>query len=189
MTVDAPNKTLVPDLVTGAPFLFPVLDWDGARLLLVVGQNTVVSHGHAVARPNAVVALRRLQGPGGAIVVADPRTTETARLADLHLPLRPGSDPALLALLVRRCSRRGGGLRFPGRVCRAGLGGAGCAGSVEPFNLEVVAGRCGIEPARRDEVIRLVLAAGRVVGADGHRHLDGSRPQRRRVARLGARPR
>jgi hypothetical protein len=34
-------------------------------------------------------------------VVVDPRRSETARNPDLHLAIRPGTDPALLAFLVR----------------------------------------------------------------------------------------
>ena len=35
------------------------------------------------------------QRVGGKLIVVDPRRTETARVADLHLPLTPGSDLAL----------------------------------------------------------------------------------------------
>lgn len=190
VTVDAPNKTLVPDLVAGAPFLFPVPDWDSTQLLLLVGQNPVVSHGHSVARPNALVALRRLRARGGRVIVADPRTTESARAADVHLPVRPGSDPALLAGLIRAV--------FAGPAAGKGLGARAdaadgsitesCAGAadavfladcadaasvdqlrrlVEPFTPDVVAARCGLDRAAFEEVVDLVLAAGRVAVQTG----------------------
>src|SRR5688500_7816430 len=167
VTVDAPNKTLVPDLMTGAPFIFPQVDWDAARLLLVVGQNPIVSHGHSVARPNALVALRRLQARGGMIIVADPRTTETARLADLHLPLRPGSDPALLAGLVRAVLDAGAAdsgfvseCIEPGSLDRL-------AGLVEPFTPARVADHCGIDPVLVEAAITLLLGAGRLAVQTG----------------------
>lgn len=89
VTFDAPNKTLVPDLVAGAPFAFPIVDWDEARLVLLVGQNPVVSHGHAAGVSRPRVRLRGVRDRGGAVVVVDPRETETARLADVHLRVRP----------------------------------------------------------------------------------------------------
>jgi anaerobic selenocysteine-containing dehydrogenase len=167
ITVDAPNKTLVPDLITGAPFLFPVPDWDTTRLLLVVGQNPVVSHGHSVARPNALVALRHLRARGGAIVVADPRTTETARLADVHLPLRPGSDPALLAGLVRAVLAAGAADTAFLADCADPASVESLGRLVEPFTPEVVADRCGIDRAAVEEVVRRVLTAGRVAVQPG----------------------
>ena len=162
VTVDAPSKTLVPDLVAGAPFVFPVPDWEATRLLLLVGQNPVVSHGHSTARPNALVTLRRLRARGARLVVADPRRTETARLADVHLPLRPGSDPALLAGLVRAVFEAG-------EADAAYLAGCAHAGSVEhlrrlvePFTPAVVAQRCNVEPALVEAAIAAVLDAGRL---------------------------
>lgn len=101
ITIDTPNKTLVPHLVTGAPFVVPVPDWDRTQLLLIVGQNPVVAHGHAAVRPDGVSALRSVQRRGGRVVIVDPRITESARAADLHVRPRPGTDAALLAHLVR----------------------------------------------------------------------------------------
>jgi anaerobic selenocysteine-containing dehydrogenase len=162
VTIDAPNKTLVPDLVAGAPFVFPQVDWEAARLLLVVGQNPIVSHGHSVARPNALVALRRLRERGGAVVVADPRTTETARLADVHLPLRPGSDPALLAGLVRAVLDSGVADTAFLAECADPASLKALSRLVEPFTPTVVAQRCTVDRGLVDDAIGLLLDAGRL---------------------------
>jgi anaerobic selenocysteine-containing dehydrogenase len=167
VTVDAPNKTLVPDLVAGAPFLFPVPDWEAARLLLLVGQNPVVSHGHSVARPNALVALRRLRARGGRVIVADPRATETARGADLHLPVRPGSDPALLAGLIRAVFAAGvADTEFLAR-CADAPSVDRLRALVEPYTTDAVAGRCGLDRATVEATIDLLLSAGRVAVQTG----------------------
>jgi anaerobic selenocysteine-containing dehydrogenase len=105
ITIDGPNKFVVPELIAGCsmPWLNP--DLRTTRTLLLVGQNPLVSHGHGNIVPNPVVTLRAIKARGR-IVVADPRVTETARLADVHVRLRPGSDPAFLAYLVREALTR-----------------------------------------------------------------------------------
>jgi assimilatory nitrate reductase catalytic subunit len=62
-----------------------------AQTLFIVGANTAWAH---------PILFRRIEdakraNPGLRIIVADPRRTETAEVADLHLPLLPGSDIAL----------------------------------------------------------------------------------------------
>jgi anaerobic selenocysteine-containing dehydrogenase len=71
-------------------------------LLLVIGANPWIAHGF----PNARDHLNQIRkDPARKLVVVDPRRTETADMADLHLAVRPGTDAfllgALLATLVR----------------------------------------------------------------------------------------
>ncbi|GAB1722071.1 MAG: Formate dehydrogenase, alpha subunit [Nitrospira sp.] len=61
-----------------------------AKLILVVGANPTESHPVLGARIKQ--AVRR----GVPLIVVDPRRTELARLADLHLQLHPGTNVALL---------------------------------------------------------------------------------------------
>jgi assimilatory nitrate reductase catalytic subunit len=63
-----------------------------ADCLLIAGANPAVAH---------PIIFRRIEDAKAAnpqlrIVVIDPRRSETAELADLHLPLKPGTDIALL---------------------------------------------------------------------------------------------
>ncbi len=68
-------------------------DYVHARLIVVWGANPSSSGIHLVP------AIREAQRRGAALVVIDPRATQLARLADLHLPLRPGTDlPVALAV-------------------------------------------------------------------------------------------
>jgi anaerobic selenocysteine-containing dehydrogenase len=161
VTVDAPNKTLVPDLVAGTPFVFPQVDWESTRLLLLVGQNPVVSHGHTVARPDPVVALRRIRQRGGTLVVADPRATETAQMADLHLPLRPGSDAAFLAYLVREALARRPDEEYLAACADPATVQALRAG-VEPWSRDRTAQRCGLPEAALAETAALVASTPRL---------------------------
>jgi anaerobic selenocysteine-containing dehydrogenase len=72
-------------------------------LLFVIGANPWIAHGF----PNARDQLNQIRNePDRKLVVIDPRRTETAEMADLHLAVRPGTDAfllgAILGLLVRR---------------------------------------------------------------------------------------
>ncbi|NDD14812.1 MAG: nitrate reductase, partial [Betaproteobacteria bacterium] len=66
-------------------------DVDHAQCLFIVGSNTAWAHPVLFRRIEEAKAAR----PDLKMVVADPRRTETAGLADLFLPLQPGTDVAL----------------------------------------------------------------------------------------------
>ena len=66
-------------------------DIDHAELLFIAGSNTAWAHPVLYRRIEAA----RANNPSMKTIVVDPRRTETAREADLHLPILPGSDIAL----------------------------------------------------------------------------------------------
>lgn len=68
---------------------FPVSDIGETKVLLLWGANT------AETMPPLMQWVQRQKDRGGKLIVVDPRRTETARLADVHLALTPGSDLAL----------------------------------------------------------------------------------------------
>src|SRR5688572_703291 len=75
-----------------------------ADVLLFVGNNPGVSAFSREGGPpyaNAFRHLRDARRRGMKIIAIDPRRTELARTADLHLQVRPGEDPTLLAGMVR----------------------------------------------------------------------------------------
>jgi anaerobic selenocysteine-containing dehydrogenase len=112
VTVDATNKTFVPDLVTGAPYLFPLIDWDSSKLVIFVGENPLVSHGHPIPISNPSARIRNLRRGGARVIVIDPKRTETAGVADLHVQPDPGSDPAVLGFLIREILASGGDQQY-----------------------------------------------------------------------------
>lgn len=71
--------------------------WDlvNADCVVVMGSN--MAENHPVAFRFVVEAQRR----GGKLVHVDPRFTRTTALADIHAPIRPGSDIAFLGGLIR----------------------------------------------------------------------------------------
>ena len=85
----------------GRPRCHTTGEWDEAEVLVFVGKNPWQSHGF----PRARTVLKAVANdPERAMVVIDPRRTETAELADVHLQVKPGTDAwclgALLAVLV-----------------------------------------------------------------------------------------
>lgn len=72
-------------------------DIDAADCFFLIGTNTAECHPVTWKR----IRKRKLAAPDEvAVIVADPRWTETADIADLHLSLRPGSDVALLNAML-----------------------------------------------------------------------------------------
>jgi anaerobic selenocysteine-containing dehydrogenase len=84
----------------GHPLLIPIPDLDRTDHLLVFGANPAVSNGSLMTAPDAAVRLKEIRERGGRVVVIDPRRTETAKLADAHHFIRPGSDALLLLALL-----------------------------------------------------------------------------------------
>ncbi len=77
-------------------------DVEHADYVLFIGCNPFQSHGI----PNARDTLKEIRkDPNRTMVVIDPRRTETAKQADIHLQLKPSTDAflmsAILAIIVR----------------------------------------------------------------------------------------
>ena len=77
-------------------------DLDAADLIVLVGSNTAWCHPVVYQSIQAARAAH-----GTKLVVIDPRRTETADEADLHLAIRPGSDVALMHGLLAWCRANG----------------------------------------------------------------------------------
>jgi anaerobic selenocysteine-containing dehydrogenase len=76
-------------------------DYPHARLIVLWGINPGSSGIHAVPY------LKQAQDAGARIVAIDPRTTTTAKTADLHLAVRPGTDVVLALALHRHLFEEG----------------------------------------------------------------------------------
>ena len=72
-------------------------DFELADLIVLVGSNTAWCHPVLFQR----IKAHKEKNPQVKVVVIDPRKTQTCDIADLHLPLKPGSDVSLFnGLLV-----------------------------------------------------------------------------------------
>ena len=77
-------------------------DLEEADLVVLVGSNTAWCHPVLYQRLAAAKEKRATK-----VVVIDPRRTPTCDIADLHLPIRPGSDVAVFAGLLVHLAERG----------------------------------------------------------------------------------
>ncbi|MFT5716994.1 MAG: assimilatory nitrate reductase catalytic subunit [Oleiphilaceae bacterium] len=85
-TVAGHKRTLGSDIV---PACYD--DFDHAELIILIGSNTAWCHPVSFQRIKAA----KENNPALKIVVIDPRKTSTCEIADLHIPIKIGSDVAL----------------------------------------------------------------------------------------------
>jgi anaerobic selenocysteine-containing dehydrogenase len=72
-------------------------DFENCDMLMLVGKNPMMSHHF----PQASRILQKMsKDPDRLLVVVDPRVTETARLADIHMAIRPGTDALLIKSMI-----------------------------------------------------------------------------------------
>jgi anaerobic selenocysteine-containing dehydrogenase len=95
-SVDQLPKMLACSAMFGGGLTVPVPDVDRTDFLLVLGANPLASNGSLCTAPDFPGRLRALRARGGKLVVVDPRRSETARIADQHVFIRPGTDALLL---------------------------------------------------------------------------------------------
>jgi assimilatory nitrate reductase catalytic subunit len=69
-------------------------DFEHADVIVLVGANMADNH--------PILCRRLALNPGTTLVVIDPRVTKTAMMADIHLPIRPRADLALINALIQQ---------------------------------------------------------------------------------------
>ncbi|MCZ6463354.1 MAG: molybdopterin-dependent oxidoreductase, partial [Proteobacteria bacterium] len=76
---------------------FTRADFENCEVGIFIGKNPWFSHGI----PRARVTLREIaKDPNRCLIVVDPRRSETADLANIHLQVKPGTDAWLLAAMI-----------------------------------------------------------------------------------------
>src|SRR4051795_12746582 len=99
-TVDQYPKQMASALMFGSGATVAVPDVDRTDHLLILGANPLASNGSLLTAPDMRGRLRAVRARGGKVVVIDPRRTRTAREADEHHFIRPGTDALLLFALA-----------------------------------------------------------------------------------------
>jgi assimilatory nitrate reductase catalytic subunit len=135
-------------------------DLENADLIVLVGSNTAWCHPVIYQR----IAAARERRPQMKLVVIDPRRTPTCDIADLHLPLRAGTDVLLFNGLLAYLEAQGcadtafidghtNGLEAALQVAR------------ESADVAAVAKACGVSAEVLGEFYALFAATGRVITA------------------------
>jgi anaerobic selenocysteine-containing dehydrogenase len=126
----------------------PCPDFRNARCILLWGTNPPVSH---FTFMHAIEEARRR---GARLVVIDPRRTEIASKANLHLRPMPGTDGALAWALMRRLIENG---RYDREfVAGYSVGFDAAAAYAREFTREKVSRLTGVPPEQLDECGRLI---------------------------------
>ncbi|MFI5048053.1 MAG: molybdopterin-dependent oxidoreductase [Acidimicrobiia bacterium] len=158
LTIDGTAKSLVSHLVGGFPGFTSHIDYERATLVMYIGVNPVVSHGHNIALSDPITAIRAVRDHAD-VWVLDPRLTETARLASHHLATRPGSDYAVLAFLIRELLVEGADREV---LEHRTIGRDELAAAVEPYRLQRAADIAGVAEQDLVALLAAVRAAGPV---------------------------
>jgi len=82
---------------TGRQYLFGGPDHHQTDVLVAMGWNGMMSHQMPQTRR---FLTRFAKDPAKVLVVIDPRLSETAQIADIHLPVRPGTDALLTRAMI-----------------------------------------------------------------------------------------
>ncbi|UYQ61291.1 molybdopterin oxidoreductase family protein [Streptomyces peucetius] len=156
-TLDQMPKHVSSGLLFGSAVAIPVPDLDRTDHLLMLGANPLESNGSLCTAPDFPGRLKALRRRGGTLTVVDPRRTRTARLADRHVAIRPGTDALLLAALVQVLFEES--LTDLGTLAAHVQGVAEVEAAVKDFTPEAVAAACDMEPGEIRTIARELAAA------------------------------
>ena len=133
--------------------------WAGGRMrpekldvFVLIGSNPVISKQYFSQNPGQ--QLKQLVRNGTKFIVIDPRRTETARRAHVHLQCIPGEDPTIVAGLIHLVIANGKLNRSFIDLNASGL--AELSESVRQFTPDYVAGRAGIKEKDLREAARII---------------------------------
>lgn len=97
-TIDQPGKHIA--MAAHGLWAAGELNFNTADSWIVVGANPVISKASGAPGNNPAQRLKEAQERGLKLIVIDPRVTETAKRAHVHLQAKPGEDPTVLAGLL-----------------------------------------------------------------------------------------
>jgi assimilatory nitrate reductase catalytic subunit len=136
-------------------------DLEQAELVVLVGSNTAWCHPVLFQR----IVKAKEQRPEFKIVVIDPRRTPTCEVADLHLPVRSGSDVWLFNGLLAYLHRQGLEDRRFIADHTGGVERALNAATESASDINQVARRCGVQPWALEEFYQLFGSTEHVITA------------------------
>ncbi|MGH9352102.1 MAG: molybdopterin-dependent oxidoreductase, partial [Terriglobia bacterium] len=127
-------------------------DLEKADVVFLIGANIADNH--------PILCQRLDRNRSKTLIVADPRVTKTAMIADLHLPLKPRSDIALINGMMHILIRAG--LIDRDYIEQHTTGFAELERSLEKYTPSYV---CGLTGLREEQFYRAALLYGRARAA------------------------
>lgn len=155
-TIDQPGKQIAA--AAHGHWLGGDLEFETADSWLLVGLNPVISKSTGVPARNPAQKLKDAVQRGMKLIVVDPRRTETAKRAAIHIQPRPGEDPTILAGLIHVILAEG--LYDKAFVAEHVSGFEALAAQVAAFTPDYVAARAEIPAAQLIEAARLFATYG-----------------------------
>src|SRR4029079_1853508 len=142
----------------------PMPDIELSDCLLIAGSN--VAEGFLIAR----TGIWKGRDHGAGVIVMDPRETPTARTADLWLPVRPGTDIAVLNAMLRQIIQDG--LADEAYIQARTVGWDEVRAAVEPYTPELAERIAGVPGERIVSAARLYghAATSLIMHARGIEH-------------------
>lgn len=166
VTIDQPAKVTAWARI--GTWLAGYHSFRSSDVVLAIGYNPLVSSYAPVGGlqgTNPFVELRRAKARGLRLIVVDPRRTELASSADLHLQVVPGEDAALLAGLLHVVLTE---RLHDETFCAAHVDQLDVlTAAVAPFTPAYVAQRCGVEAGDVVAAARLFAAGPRGTAGTG----------------------
>lgn len=131
----------------------PLRDMEKPDVIFCIGTNMTECH------PVAATRLKKAIANGAKMIVADPRRIGLVDICDIHLPLRVGSDSALLLAMAHVIEREG--LTDPGFIAERTAEATAFLEHVREFTPEWASEITGIDPALIEEAALLYGRADR----------------------------
>lgn len=129
------------------------------EVMLLVGTNPMVSVNPPFDTRNPVKRMKEARARGMKLIVIDPRRSETAGYADIHLRPLPGEDVTVIAGLHHIILREGW---HDAEFCAAHVGDLDALrAAVAPFTPDYVAARADVAPELLREAARMFAAGGK----------------------------
>lgn len=125
-------------------------DIEEADVILISGSNMSECHPILFGR-----VVKAKEARGTKLICVDPRMTQVSRIADIYLPIRPGTDVVLLNAMAHVTIKEG--LTDPAYIAAHTKGYQELAAHLEKYTPQYAAAICGV-PAEQ------IIAAARMYG-------------------------
>ncbi len=155
-TIDQPGKQIA--LAAHGHWLGGDVDFGEADSWMLIGTNPLVSKAIGIPGQNPAQNLKAALRRGMKLIVIDPRRSQTAARAAIHIQPRPGEDVAILAGMINLIIRED--LCDTEFLTENVAGFDELARSVSPFTTGYVAERADVEEQQLIEAARLFATHG-----------------------------